>query len=208
GLIGLVIFALWTIRSHRALAVASSQNEVLLREIHHRVKNNLQQVLSRLSFQPIPDETRRVLERRVAAMVSVHEQMYRSEQLSRIDLADFLPRLLAGVQESFARPVQVTFAVPSFEIDRDLAQPLALVVNEVVANAIKHAWPDEAADARITIALERLDTDRARLTIQDNGSGFDPASKTNGMGTRLVRSLVRQLDASESYTFEGGTAYV
>src|SRR5690606_26474993 len=78
GLIGLGIFALWTIRSQRALAVASSQNEVLLREIHHRVKNNLQQVLSLLSFQPIPDETRRVLERRVAAMVSVHEQMYRS----------------------------------------------------------------------------------------------------------------------------------
>lgn len=208
GLIGLGIFALWTVRSQRALAAASAQNEVLLREIHHRIKNNLQQVLSLLGFQPIPEETRRVLERRVAAMVAVHEQMYRSENLGHIDLADFLPRLLSGVQGSFARHVKVTFDIPSFKIDRDRAQPLALIVNEVVANAIKHAWPEDSSNPEISISLELLDSDHARLKIRDNGRGFDPNAKSGGMGTRLVRSLARQLGATEKYNVDDGTAYV
>ncbi|HEY0855066.1 MAG TPA: histidine kinase dimerization/phosphoacceptor domain -containing protein [Devosia sp.] len=207
GLIGLGIFALWTVRSQMALATASAEKEVLLREIHHRVKNNLQQVLSLLGFQPIPDETKRVLEGRVAAMVAVHEQMYRSEQMVRIDLGEFLPRLLAGIKESFARPVDVTFDVPRIEIDRELAQPIALIVNEAVANAIKHAWPDDRQDARIDIAVRLLDDGRGRLTIRDNGVGFDPEAKTGGMGRRLVKSLERQIGATSTHSFDNGTSY-
>ena len=207
GLIGLGMFALWTVRSQMALATASAEREVLLREIHHRVKNNLQQVLSLLSFQPIPDETKRVLEGRVAAMVAVHEQMYRSEQLVRIDLSEFLPRLLAGIKDSFVRPVEVTFDVPGIEIDRELAQPIALIVNEAVANAIKHAWPDERQDARIDIAVRLLDDGRGQLTIRDNGVGFDPEAKSAGMGRRLVKSLERQIGATSTHSFDNGTSY-
>lgn len=207
GLIGLGIFALWTVRSQSALAKASAEKEVLLREIHHRVKNNLQQVLSLLSFQPIPDETKRVLEGRVAAMVAVHEQMYRSEHLTRIDLSEFLPRLLSGIKESFARPVEVTFDVPSIDIDRELAQPIALIVNEAVANAIKHAWPDERQDARIDISVRLLDGGRGKLIIRDNGVGFDPEAKTTGMGRRLVKSLERQIGATSTHTVDNGAAY-
>ncbi len=207
GLIGLGIFALWTVRSQMALATASAEKEVLLREIHHRVKNNLQQVLSLLSFQPIPDETKRVLEGRVAAMVAVHEQMYRSEHMVRIDLSEFLPRLLAGIKDSFARPVEVTFDVPSIEIDRELAQPLALIVNEAVANAIKHAWPDDRHDARIDIAVRLAGDGRGKLIIRDNGVGFDPEAKSAGMGRRLVKSLERQIGATSTHSFDNGTAY-
>ena len=207
GLVGLGIFALWTVRSQMALATASAEKEVLLREIHHRVKNNMQQVLSLLGFQPIPEETKRVLEGRVAAMVAVHEQMYRSEQMTRIDLGEFLPRLLAGIEQSFVRPVHVSFDVPSIEIDRELAQPIALIVNEAVANAIKHAWPDGREDARIDISVRLLEDGRGKLTIRDNGVGFDPAAQTGGMGRRLVKGLERQIGATSTHSFDGGTSY-
>src|SRR5690606_15188144 len=132
---------------------------------------------------------------------------YRSEHLTRIDLSEFLPRLLSGIKESFARPMEVSFDVPAIEIDRELAQPIALIVNEAVANAIKHAWPDERQDARIDISVRLLEDGRGKLIIRDNGVGFDPEAKTTGMGRRLVKSLERQIGATSTHTVDNGTAY-
>jgi two-component sensor histidine kinase len=206
GLIGLGTFALWTVRSQRQLAAALEQNQVLFREIHHRVKNNLQQGLALVNLQPIEQSIKDEIARRFAAMAAVHEHMYRADQYLTVLASAFLPQLVEGVQQSFARPVEVTLDVAPALIDREKALAVALIVNEVVGNAIKHAFGNDKP-GRISLRLEPVGDDRARLTIADDGKGFDVAAKHIGMGNKLVATLSRQLGAEASYDTTAGTTF-
>jgi two-component sensor histidine kinase len=206
GLIGLGTFAVWTVRSQRQLAAALEQNQVLFREIHHRVKNNLQQALALVNLQPIDQSIRDEISRRFAAMAAVHEHMYRSDQYKTVLASAFLPRLMEGVRQSFARPVELTVDIAPALIDREKALSLALIVNEVVGNAIKHAF-SEAQGCVVSVRLERAGDTSARLVIADNGGGFDPNVRHAGLGNKLVTSLSRQLGAQHSYETNGGTVF-
>ncbi len=206
GLIGLGTFAAWTVRSQRQLAAALEQNQVLFREIHHRVKNNLQQALALVNLQPIDQSIRDEISRRFAAMAAVHEHMYRSDQYRTVLASAFLPRLVEGVRQSFARPVELVVDIAPALVDREKALSLALIVNEVVGNAIKHAFADGQSGV-ISVRLERAGDTRARLVIADNGSGFDHTAKHPGLGNKLVTSLSRQLGAEHSYEAKGGTVF-
>jgi two-component sensor histidine kinase len=214
GLIGLLLVALWTTqllqrdeRSRQALSRALEGNQTLFREFHHRVKNNLQQVSALVQLQKLPEEARREMERRIAAMVAVHEHIYRSDQFERIDAADYIPKLVQELRDSYGDAVAIECAVAPLEVDREHALPLGLLINEVVANAVKHGFADGRA-GRISVVLTALDPGQARLTISDNGVGFDPERESRGMGTRLIRGLVQQMDGQYSFESAQGTMFV
>jgi two-component sensor histidine kinase len=212
GLITLAGILGWTVlllrrddRTRRRLRAALHDNQLLFREIHHRVKNNLQQVAALVRLQPVPADLKSEMNRRIAAMVAVHEHMYRSDQYARIEAADYLPQLVRGVAGSFAAEVDVDCEIADIEIDREHALPLSLIVNEVVGNAIKHAFTGRQ-QGHIAVRLER-DGAEARLTVRDNGSGFDVDQDNNGMGSKLIRALAQQMNGTATLSSDSGTVF-
>jgi two-component sensor histidine kinase len=179
-------------QTQRTLAAAVAHNEVLFREIHHRVKNNLQSVASLLQMQPIPREIKANMGQRIAAMSAVHEHIYRSNDFETVRVRDYLQTLIASMRAGHDPRIEVVEQLDDLSVDRDNATPLGLVVNEVVSNAFKHAFPD-GTDGRIVVALTRVDNGRGRLTIEDNGVGYDPATPAKGIGQRLIKALTLQL---------------
>lgn len=206
GILGLSFFGLQTSQAQVDLKAALDRNQTLFREIHHRVKNNLQQVLALIQLQPLDAETKAEMARRIGAMVAVHEHMYRSDRYENVSADSYLPPLIDGVRSSFAKPIELKTESAAAILDRDHALPLALICNEVIANAIKHAFPDDR-QARISVVLEEIGPRRARLTIRDNGIGYDLNARSTGMGTRLIRSLTAQLDGIAKVDFDSGTVF-
>jgi two-component sensor histidine kinase len=189
-----------------ALAGALEQNTLLFREIHHRVKNNLQTVAALIRLQDIPAETKRELTSRILAMTAVHEQLYLSDNFGELDLAAYVDSLAGKLRASNVATVTVSQSLERIDVDPDRAIPLGLIINEVVQNAIKHAFPGGAG--HISITLKRSEPAGATLTIRDDGTGFDPATQDRtGMGTRLVEALSRQIGATIAYTRSGGTTF-
>jgi two-component sensor histidine kinase len=190
-----------------ALAAALEENNVLFREIHHRVKNNLQTVASLVRLQDIPPSTKRELTARILAMTAVHEQLYLSDNFGELDLSAYVADLVAKLKASNVANVTVAQTLDPIEVDTDRAIPLGLVINEVVQNAFKHAFPGDRAGA-IEISLQRSGTNQARLVIRDDGTGYDPeTAKRTGMGSRLIEALSKQIGAATSVVRDGGTVF-
>jgi two-component sensor histidine kinase len=212
-IIGLGILSVWVIRllqrdeqMRASLAAAVERNNLLMREIHHRTKNNLQSVASLLKLQPISDEAKAAMTSRIAAMSALHEQAYRSDQYSEVNLRDYLLTLIDTIRRS--SPDNVTFETDLVEasVDRDFAQPLGLIVNEVISNAVKHAFAGRD-HGTITMTLAMPSPERAELVITDNGPGFTPTGQESGMGSRLIRAFAQQLGNDYSYARENGTRF-
>jgi PAS domain S-box-containing protein len=193
------------------------EKEVLLREIHHRVKNNLQIVSSLLNLQSriIKDETTlnaiRDSQNRIKAMALVHEKLYRSGDISHIDLAEYTRFLTDSLFRFYGISPQAIRPVYHFEdvkINIHVAIPLGLIINELVSNALKHGFP-EGKTGNISISI-RTDADHIILAIKDNGTGipedFDWRN-ARSLGLRLVIELTDQLDGSISLDRTGGTGF-
>ncbi|MGQ9364958.1 sensor histidine kinase [Azospirillum sp. ST 5-10] len=210
----LLAVSLWVVRLlHReervraALAGALEQNRTLFREIHHRVKNNLQTVSALVHLQPGPPEAKEELMRRIAAMSAVHEHIYRSDRYDRVDVAEYIRTLVAGLRDGYGSAVAVECRLAPLTVDADLALPLGLIVNEAVSNAFKHAFPDGRPGV-IAVSLEAAGDDRAVLRVQDDGVGYAPAARGTGMGSRLIRSLAQQIGGGHAFRDENGTLFV
>ena len=212
-LIGLGLLSVWVIRLLRrdeqmrvSLAGAVERNNLLMREIHHRTKNNLQSVASLLKLQPISDDAKAAMTARIAAMSALHEQAYRSDQYSEVNLRDYLLTLIDNLRRT--SPDGITFETELAEaaIDRDIAQPLGLIANEVISNSMKHAFSGRD-HGTISVTLRMLTPERAELTIQDDGAGFLPSGQETGMGSRLIRAFAQQLGNDYSYAGENGTRF-
>jgi two-component sensor histidine kinase len=186
------------------LSLALRQNEMLLREVHHRVKNNLQIVASLIRLQPGPPEAKTEMSRRIAAMSAVHEQLYLSDQIGRIDLGDYLRKLVDNLAETYGRRAAVTYDLDRIGAEIELALPLGLMVSEITSNAFKHAFPD-GREARVTVELKSHEDGQARLRISDNGIGFDPERQEGGLGLRLLSAFSQQLNATYGFHIEDGT---
>ena len=204
-------------RTRVELADALDENRMLLREIHHRVKNNLQTVASLIQLQPGPQEPKQAMVRRIAAMTAVHEQIYGDDQFARLNLRDYVDDLIGKLKDSYGAPVEISSRLEPVEVETETATPLGLIINEVVSNAFKHAFPENRA-GRICISLETSTPGIGRLRIADNGVGFggeDPASprapgvpgRKGGMGSRLIAGLTRQIEGTSSFTVDGGTVF-
>lgn len=178
------------------------EKEVMLKEIHHRVKNNLQVVASLLSLQSEHYGNERIsrilkeCERRIQSMALIHKELYQSENITKIDFYDYLDTLLVSLLHSFGKEKKVEFKIsskPNF-VSIETAIPLGLIVNELATNSLKYAFSN-GKDGLISVHL-RLDVLESVLEVEDNGIGmpeeFD-LDKSESLGLKLVEILARQL---------------
>lgn len=188
------------------LSAAFEANQMLFREIHHRVKNNLQAVASLINLQKLEPVAKRDMMQRVQAMVAVHEHIYRNDEFATVDASIYLPTIAGKIAESYGGNVLLQMDVESVIVDREAALPLGLIVNEIVSNALKYAFPDGKSGS-VWFALRKRSPEAATLVIRDDGTGFDPEKVSKGMGSRLVKGLAAQLQGKYRYSFEGGTKF-
>ncbi len=188
------------------------EKETLLKEIHHRVKNNLQVILSISSLQRnacASEEARQSLleiEGRIHSLALVHERAYLSVSISRIELGSYLRDTCSFALQS--RPlIALDFDADEVEAGTDLAIPLGLILNEIVSNSAKHAYA-EGERGIVTIRLRR-EAGGILLEARDGGKGMDPeaAHRPESIGLVLIESLCAQIGASMSLTVKDGTAY-
>lgn len=184
------------------LEASLREKEVLLREIHHRVKNNLQVISSLLSLQSTYLKDPQLLElfedsrNRIRSMALVHETLYASADLSSIDMASYVRDLVSLLARSCAAEhVRLRLKVEPIRLGVDTAIPCGLLLNELVSNAFKHAFPDRRG-GEVDIGLARSAEDRFLLTVRDTGVGVPlhvSLSNPDTLGLRLVSALVGQL---------------
>lgn len=194
------------------------EKEMLLQEIHHRVKNNMQVISSLLALQAgyIADEQVDLMFResqnRIRSMALVHEQLYRSQDLARIDVGNYIRELTANLLHSYRTALgRVTLDVicdPLF-FDIDMAIPCGLIINELVSNSLKHAFPG-GRNGSIVVEL-RLDTNgQHTLIVRDDGVGFPETLnvyRTETLGLQLVASLTAQLSGTIGLKQQNGTIF-
>lgn len=193
------------------------EKDVLLQEIHHRVKNNLQIVSSLLSLQSRYIEETESMEifrdsqSRIKSMALIHEKLYQTGDLTRIDLAEYIPDLLSDLFRSYGvNNNLIKFKVESENISLDIntAIPCGLIINELVTNSIKHAFPGLMA-GEINVELT-YEPDGLKMKVKDDGVGFPEEFNLNNiktLGLQLVISLIKQLDGSIELLNESGTCF-
>ncbi|MEL7248796.1 MAG: histidine kinase dimerization/phosphoacceptor domain -containing protein [Bacteroidota bacterium] len=195
-----------------------AEKEVLLREIHHRVKNNLQIIsglLDRQARKSSDESVRRLVregQERIQSMALIHQNLYESEQLSGIDIKTYLRELSGNIQHSqLMNPgeeaIQLELDVAEGHLDIDTAIPVGLILNELLTNCYKYAFKGRAG-GKISVAFNK-NNDQYELFVRDDGIGFNPddAARKRSLGLSLVRGLVRQLDGTiEWLKVERGTA--
>ncbi|HWQ19139.1 MAG TPA: PAS domain S-box protein [Methanotrichaceae archaeon] len=203
-------------RSEEILKASLQEKEVLLKEIHHRVKNNLQIVSSLLSLESrkIQDKETadafRDSQNRIKSMALVHEKLYRSEDLSKVYLNEYINKLTRDLILSFESGKKVKF-YPDLEevfLGIDKAIPFGLILNELITNSLEHAFP-AGKPGEIYVGLNS-DGHRLTLTVRDNGVGIPADLDINNprsMGLTLVQSLVKQLKGTLEVNSNGGTEF-
>ncbi|OGP49710.1 MAG: hypothetical protein A2Y79_05335 [Deltaproteobacteria bacterium RBG_13_43_22] len=193
------------------------EKEIMLKEIHHRVKNNLQVISSLFGLQSgyIQDDKSREIfqesQNRVGVMAKIHTMLYQSEDLSKVDFGGFIRDLAGRLQQSYATaksPIEIHVDIGEVSMTIETSIPCGLILNELVSNALKHAFPEgKGGEVKISMATEG---DRFVLMVQDNGIGF-PADvdfqNTQTLGLELVRLLVGQINGTIDLAVDGGTKF-
>ncbi len=200
------------------LQTSLSEKEVLLREIHHRVKNNMQVISSLLNLQSRRIQDSDVLEmfresqRRIRSMALIHERLYQSSDLSRIEFAQYLRNLASHLFHSYqvsANRVRLRLDTEEVFININTAIPCGLIVNELISNALKHAFP-EGRTGEVAVELRRVQGDGYILRVSDDGVGLPDGldfRSTETLGMQIVNTLVSQLDGAIQFTRDQGTAF-
>jgi PAS domain S-box-containing protein len=204
-------------RAEQQIEASLREKEILLKEIHHRVKNNLQIVSSLLNLQSLSVPDKEVSKfftasrNRIHSMSLVHEKLYQSENLSRIDFKEYIKDLTMYLFDSYdvdTEKIRPVFSLQKVTYSVDIAIPCALIVHELVSNALQHAFP-ENRKGTITISLKE-DAGISNLTIQDDGIGISQATEQDNdkvLGIQLVNMLSDQLNGSITVQRSGGTLY-
>ncbi len=200
------------------LQASLQEKEVLLREIHHRVKNNLQVIQSLISLQSRRIKDGQALDlykesqRRIHSMALIHERLYQSTNLSRIEFADYLRSLVVHLFHSMAPNtgrVALKMDLEPVELNINIAIPCGLIISELVSNALKHAFPGERS-GEVTVSLRRGDDSSIRLGVKDDGVGL-PAEfdvrLSESLGMQIVMTLVSQIDGRLQIGRERGAAF-
>jgi two-component system, sensor histidine kinase PdtaS len=195
-----------------------NEKELLLREIHHRVKNNMQIISSLLNLQRsyIQDaEADNILQEsqgRVKSMALVHEKLYQTDDLSKINVAEYIRSLSMNLFHSYTvNPgINLTLDMGEVYFNIDTAVPLGLIINELVSNSLKYAFHDRE-NGEISISLRETDESGIyQLKVWDDGSGFPSDldfNNTHSLGLKLVNTLVNQLDGEIELVTNGGTGF-
>jgi len=207
-----------TRRNQERIAASLREKEVLLKEIHHRVKNNLQIISSLLNLQAIsvrdPFDRQLFLDsqQRIRAMALIHEKLYQSSDMSVLDFSDYVRSLIVNVARSYpldSRLVRIESEIEQVSFDIDTAIPCGLIINELMTNAVKYAFPEER-EGVIRIELIRDGYGVNHLVVADNGVGVSPETDlmaTKTLGMQLVEMLTQQLDGALIWQGEGGVSF-
>lgn len=200
------------------LAGSLKEKELLIKEIHHRVKNNLQVVSSLLKLQStsIKDKDARDIlldsQNRVQSMALVHQKLYQSADLANINLNEYIPQLLHHILNSFkekSKKIKLNLDIENITIGIDTAIPCGLVINELVSNSLKHAFPDNSSGS-IDIKLCANECNEYTMIVKDSGAGFPDNvdfRNTTSLGLQLVTTLVSQIDGFIELKNSGGTTF-
>jgi PAS domain S-box-containing protein len=200
------------------ISKALAEREVLIREIHHRVKNNLQVVISLINMQirkVEPGANRDALQEcqnRVRAIALIHEKLYRSTDFAHIPFSEYARELATTIFHTIGTSpgtVSLELAIDKVVFAVDKAIPCGLILNELITNALKHAFKD-GRPGTIHVELLRLDAERVRLTVRDNGIGLgDEAQihKSGALGLQLVHTLADQIEAELIISSQSGASF-
>jgi len=189
--------------SNNLLEIKNQQNEVLLKEIHHRVKNNLQTISSLLSLQSNsindPNALDAVQEsrNRVASMALIHQKLYQGENLAAIEMRDYFETIGKAIISSFGKKasgVDLEVDMSEIELDVDTAIPVGLITNELITNALKYAFTNKTK-GKIAISMKQDSDDFIHLMIADDGINTNEKNSNDGtgFGTMLINLLTTQL---------------
>lgn len=203
-------------QAEQLIQTSLQEKEILLKEIHHRVKNNLHVISSLLDLQSTTIEDNRILElftdtqNRVHAMALVHEQLYQSHDLNQVNFGDYIERLIVNIFCSWSNNLETVHPVIQAEaiyLNLETAIPCGLLLNELVINALKHAFPDKDIGT-ISINLYQDEQKKNHLIVSDNGIGFPTTVDWRchaSLGLRLVQVLTKQLHGSIEMDIHNGT---
>lgn len=196
-----------------------TDREVLLQEIHHRVKNNLQVIASLLYLQSDESDNmdvKRILKEgqgRVRSMALIHQKLYENDDLKHIPFSEYLTELIQEIQQSFgglAKEVQLQIEADHTFFDVDTAVPLGLIINELTTNAFKHAYSKRLGGAVFSVKLKNNNGQYA-MTISDNGEGIPEellhSTKPGSLGLQLTKMLSEQLEGEYSFSNTHGTTF-
>jgi two-component sensor histidine kinase/HAMP domain-containing protein len=179
------------------------EKEILLREIHHRVKNNLQIISSLLNLQARTIQDSRIKElfqdcnNRIRSMALIHESLYRSSDLSRINIQEYIKSLAQGLFKSYGgarQRIRLNVDIEDITLSIDTAIPCGLIISELISNSLKHAFP-EGREGVVDISVHALENGELALTVRDNGVGIPESfdfNQTQSIGLSLVTGLVEQ----------------
>jgi PAS domain S-box-containing protein len=205
-------------QAEEALKESLSEKETLLKEIHHRVKNNMQLISSMLQLQAgyIKDAEAlavfRESQNRIRSMALIHEKLYQASSLSRIDFAEYVNSLVSILIRSYApkgQTVNVAVKIESVFLNLDMAIPFGLILNEVISNSLKHAFPDNRRGL-IQVELHPTADNAFELTVRDDGVGFSPGfawETCSSLGVRLIRILTEQIEGHLDVHSNTGVEY-
>ncbi len=217
-LISILTFFLWRLNKKvqdqkSKLAKALEEKDLLLREIHHRVKNNLQMVSSLLSLQgdTINDKTAQDAitegKNRVRSMALIHQDLYHKENLRDIGVKEYIEKLTKELFDTYnldRKDVQLSMSVQDIDLDIDVIVPLGLIINELITNSLKYAFITDKKGI-LHIVLEQHEKDLV-LKVEDNGKGYDISDDSRlNFGSTLIRALTEQLNGDLSIDHENGT---
>jgi PAS domain S-box-containing protein len=202
-------------RTEERLQAALEEKEILLREVHHRVKNNLQVIASLLDLQAdmLPDPQLHAAvedsQQRIQAMALIHESLYQGADLARVNAADYLRRLSTRLFEAYgaAERIALQLEADAVRLEVNTAIPCGLILNELVSNALKYAFPDGRA-GEVHIALRQARPGTCMLMVRDTGVGFPENidfRHTNALGWQLICVLAEQLGGVIALGRQDGT---
>jgi len=190
-------------RQQRLLHAALDRQTILLKEMNHRIKNSLAIVTSMLQVQAKGDSTSTAMEQleaaalRVHAVARAHERLYQTDDMEHLDIGLYIEQVCTDIDESVGNCDIRVDAQQAIMVETDRAIPIALMVNELITNAVKHAYLGQPS-CTVWVVLAREDA-TIRISVRDEGIGLSPTfdlAKIKGLGMRLVRAFVQQLDAT------------
>lgn len=224
--LGLLVFvgaSFWLYQLYRKIQAQNatiqtslSEKEILLREIHHRVKNNLQLISSLLGLQTEHIDDQRALgalqegQDRVQSMALIHQNLYKEDNLTGVDMQDYFMQLVNSLFDSYnirEEQIKLKMDIEDVNLDVDTVIPIGLIVNELISNCLKYAFPDDRAGL-IEVMLRKED-ESLNLTVRDNGVGMSPDAEDKlgeTFGYRLIHAFKNQLRAELVIDRTDGTA--
>jgi len=201
-------------RQKKEISRKHDDKKIMLKEIHHRVKNNLQVVYSLLRMQSSKNSDKKVInvfketQGRVLSMAKLHEKMYQSGDLKCLNAKEHITMLIEGIvkNNTLEKEVKLNLAIDDIYLDSQIMMPLSLIINEMITNSLKYAF-EGRKKGTITVKLNSTAPTTNELYIADNGVGYTPKKVSEGLGVKLIKSFTRQLNGTLEKISDNGTAF-